>query len=146
MTGTGPGERQYRLIGWLELEREATWFYPFVQARVPDVDDLARASAAAHVTTRDRLLARITDDTTVARPTYDVGPLDSADDARAAAQSLEQRIQAACVAVVQASLTQDRSFAIRGLRAAAVAELRWGGTARAFPGLAESDRPTSTGS
>ncbi len=138
MSDAAPQERQARLIGWLELEREATWFYPFVQARVPEVDDLARASAAAHVATRDRLLARIADDTTVARPSYDVGPLDSADDARAAAQSLEQRIQAACVAVVRASLTQDRSFAIRGLRGAAVAEMRWGGTARAFPGLASS--------
>ncbi len=138
MSDAAPQERQARLIGWLELEREATWFYPFVQARVPEVDDLARASAAAHVATRDRLLARIADDTTVARPSYDVGPLDSADDARAAAQSLEQRIQAACVAVVRASLTQDRSFAIRGVRGAAVAEMRWGGTARAFPGLASS--------
>ena len=138
MSDAAPQERQARLIGWLELEREATWFYPFVQARVPEVDDLARASAAAHVATRDRLLARIADDTTVARPSYDVGPLDSADDARAAAQSLEQRIKAACVAVVRASLTQDRSFAIRGVRGAAVAEMRWGGTARAFPGLASS--------
>lgn len=138
MSDAAPQERQARLIGWLELEREATWFYPFVQARVPEVDDLARASAAAHVATRDRLLARIANDTTVARPSYDVGPLDSADDARAAAQSLEQRIQAACVAVVRASLTQDRSFAIRGVRGAAVAEMRWGGTARAFPGLASS--------
>ena len=138
MSDAAPQERQARLISWLELEREATWFYPFVQARVPEVDDLARASAAAHVATRDRLLARIADDTTVARPSYDVGPLDSADDARAAAQSLEQRIQAACVAVVRASLTQDRSFAIRGVRGAAVAEMRWGGTARAFPGLASS--------
>lgn len=138
MSDAAPQDRQARLIDWLELEREATWFYPFVQARVPEVDDLARASAAAHVATRDRLLARIADDTTVARPSYDVGPLDSADDARAAAQSLEQRIQAACVAVVRASLTQDRSFAIRGVRGAAVAEMRWGGTARAFPGLASS--------
>ncbi|MGJ9422747.1 DUF4439 domain-containing protein [Aeromicrobium sp. CF3.5] len=145
MTGTEPQGRQRRLIDWLELEREATWFYPFVQARVPDVDDLARASAAAHVATRDGLLARIARDTTVARPSYDVGPLDSADDARAAARSLEQRIQAACVAVVGASLTQDRSFAIRGLRTAAVAELRWGGEARAFPGLAAADRPRSAG-
>lgn len=136
MNDEEPQGRQARLIDWLELEREATWFYPLVQARVPVVDNLARASAATHVATRDGLLARIADDTTVARPSYDVGPLESADDARTAAQSLERRIQAACMAVVEASLTQDRSFAIRGLRAAAVAELRWGGTARAFPGLA----------
>lgn len=136
MNDESPSGRQARLVDWLELEREATWFYPFVQARVPDVEDLARASAAAHVATRDGLLARIADDTTVARAGYDVGPLESADDARTAAQSLERRIQAACMAVVEASLTQDRSFAIRGLRAAAVAEMRWGATAQAFPGLA----------
>ena len=136
MTEAEARDRDARLTDWLQLEREAVWFYPFVQARIRSVDDLAQASAAAHVATRDGLLARIADDTTVARPTYDVGPLESADDARAAAQALEQRIQAACVAVVEASLTQDRSFAIRGLRAAAVAELRWGGTAQAFPGLA----------
>lgn len=136
MNDDDPQDRQARLIGWLELEREATWFYPFVQARVPEVEDLARVSGAAHVATRDGLLARISDDTTVARPTYDVGPLASADDARAASQSLEQRIQAACLAVVKASLTQDRSFAIDGLRTAARAEIGWGSPARAFPGLA----------
>lgn len=138
MNDDDPQGRQGRLIDWLKLEREAVWFYPFVQARVPDVNDLARASAAAHVATRDGLLARIARDTTVARPSYDVGPLDSADAARAAARSLEQRIQAACVAVVEASLTQDRSFAVRGLRTAAVAEIRWDGTASAFPGLVGS--------
>lgn len=136
MNEEAPQGRQARLLDWLELEREATWFYPFVQARVTDVEDLARAFAAVHVATRDGLLARIADDTTVARPRYEVGPLESADDARAAAQSLERRIQAACMAVVEASLTQDRSFAVRGLREAAVAEVRWGGAARAFPGLA----------
>ena len=97
-------DRQERLVAWLELEREAAWLYPFLGARVPRLADAARAEAAAHRSSRDRLLARIEDDPTTARATYAVGPIDTVDTAQAAARDLEQRIQAACVGVVEASV------------------------------------------
>ena len=38
-----PVDRQEALVGWLELEREAAWLYPFLGARQPELADAARA-------------------------------------------------------------------------------------------------------
>ena len=130
-----PVDRQEALVGWLELEREAAWLYPFLGARQPELADAARASAAAHRASRDRLLAHIERDPTTARATYPVGPVDSVEAARTAARDLERRIQAACIVLVAASTGNARTLGVTGVRTAAVAEVRWGGTARAFPGL-----------
>ncbi|MGA8851714.1 MAG: DUF4439 domain-containing protein [Aeromicrobium sp.] len=129
--------RNAALIAWLALEREAVWFYPFVGARVPDVADRARSAARAHAVTRDRLLGSVVDDTTTVQPSYDVGTIDTEANASSAARRLEQRIQAACLAVVAASTGDDREVAVSGLRTAATDELGWSGRARAFPGMAD---------
>lgn len=134
MSATGPDAATLR---WLALEREATWFYPYLGARVPGLADRARTAARAHVTVRDDLLDRVSDDTTTVQPSYDVGPIESAATASAAARDLESRIQAACLALVAASAADDRALGVQGLRRAAVAELRWSGTPRAFPGMAD---------
>lgn len=120
---------------WLALEREAVWFYPYAGARVPGVAVEARRAAAAHTLVRDRLLALVDDDTTTLQPSYNVGALDSVASASTAARHLEQRIQAACLAVVAASSRDDREVAVTGLRRAALAEIGWSGQARAFPGM-----------
>lgn len=132
-----PGDRNTALLAWLALEREAVWFFPYVGARVAAVADQARAAARAHTIVRDRLLELVVDDTTTVQPSYDVGAIDSADRASAAARRLEQRIQSACLAVVAASTGADRELGVTGLRTAALAELAWSGKPRAFPGLAD---------
>lgn len=129
-------DRSAALIAWLALEREAAWFYPYAGARVPAVADRARSATRAHALTRDRLLGLVTDDTTPVQPSYDVGTIDTTTNASTAARRLEQRIQAACLAVVGASTGDGREFGITGLRKAAKAELGWSGKARAFPGMA----------
>lgn len=127
--------RDDALLTWLALEREAVWFYPYAGARVPAIADRARAAAADHALVRDRLLGLVEQDTTRVRPGYDVGELDSADAVSAAARDLEQRIQAACLGVVAAPAGEARQLGVRALRTAALAELDWSETARAYPGL-----------
>ena len=123
------------LIAWLALEREAVWFFPYAGARVPAVAERARSATRAHAIIRDRLLGVVADNTTTVQPSYDVGPIDTVSTASTAARGLEQRIQAACLAVVAGSTGDDRELGITGLRRAAKAELRWSGEARAFPGM-----------
>lgn len=128
-------DRNVALLGWLALEREAVWFYPYAGARVDEIADRARDSLTAHRTQRDALLGVVEDDSTRPAASYDVGPITTVAEAEAAAQSLERRIQAACLTLIRVSGRADRDDALTGVRRAAIAEITWGATPRAFPGL-----------
>ncbi|MCW2790110.1 MAG: hypothetical protein JWP56_2413 [Aeromicrobium sp.] len=125
--------------GWLALEHEAVWLYPVIGARFDALAERARGSHAAHRSTRDRLLARLHAldvEPEAARLTYDVTALRTAKQAVRAARRVERGIAAACIALVGESADEDtRTYAITGLRRAALADRTWGGPPRAFPGL-----------
>ncbi|MET0953895.1 MAG: DUF4439 domain-containing protein [Aeromicrobium sp.] len=123
---------------WLALEHEAVWLHPVLGARFDALRDRATASFTAHRATRDTLLQRLRTagaDPVRAELVYDVGPLATAAEAVAAAQALEAKIAAACLALVRDTEDDDRGDAIRSLTKAALAELTWDGAAQAFPGL-----------
>jgi len=126
------------LQAWLALEHEAVWLYPVVGARRDDLVDRATASFEAHRDTRDALVTRLRALDVVpvtAALAYTVGPLSTTADARTAAQSLESRIAAACLALVGLAEDALRRYAVSNLTKAAVAEQTWGAEPRAFPGL-----------
>lgn len=123
---------------WLALEHEAVWLYPVIGARFGALTKLARTSFEAHRDTRDDLIVRL--QTLGVEPvgtelSYDVGPLTTPAEARAAARALESSICAACLALVGVSEDTMRTYAIRGLTRGARAELTWGAQPQAFPGL-----------
>jgi len=129
-------DRTSALNAWLALEREAVWLYPLIGARVAATADTARASLSAHQRSRDRLLAELgTDNSTRARAAYEVPPLTNVEQAQDTARDLERRIQAACATAIGASAGSQRTLPLTGLRTAALAELTWGASPRAFPGL-----------
>jgi hypothetical protein len=126
------------LQGWLALEHEAVWFYPVAGARRDDLVDRARTSFTTHRATRDNLLVRLRGLGAVPVPaalTYDVGPLTTSDEARAAAQSLEQRIAAACLTLAGEAEDDAREHAVTHVTRAALAQQTWGAGPQAFPGL-----------
>lgn len=125
--------------GWLALEHEAVWLYPVIGARFDGLADRARESDEAHRGERDRLLARLHDlgiEPVAAKLTYDIRRMRNAEQAQRAARRLERSIAATCLTLVGESTEDDgQTYAIRGLRRAALADLTWGGRPRAFPGL-----------
>jgi len=126
------------LQAWLALEHEAVWLYGVIGGRVGALTKPARTSYDAHRAARDRLLAVVDD--TGGRPAapalgYGDGLIDDRGEARQAAQDVEQRIAAACVALLGAAGRDSRELAVSGLRRAALAALDWGAPPRAFPGL-----------
>lgn len=126
------------LQAWLAFEHEAVWFYPVVGARLEGLRGRSSSSFEAHRDIRDELLGRLEDldvEPVVAALAYDVGPITTAAEARAAAQALESRIGAACLALVGIVDGETRRFAVAGLTEAAVAQLTWGAEPSAFPGL-----------
>lgn len=123
---------------WLALEHEAIWLLPIAGARFDELNDLGHRTQDAHLNTRDDLLERI--HRTGANPVatalaYDVGPLTTIAEAQAAVRDVESRIAAACLTLVGQVSGDDRTFATKSLRRAALAELAWGGEPTAFPGL-----------
>lgn len=123
---------------WLALEHEAVWLYPVLGARFEAVRERATSSFTAHRDTRDDLLARLRahgDEPVVAALTYDSGPLTSADEARAAARTLETAISAATLTLAGATEGAARTYAVTALTTSALAELSWGADLQAFPGL-----------
>jgi hypothetical protein len=126
------------LQAWLALEHEAVWLYPVVGARLDSLRERASSSFAAHRDVRDDLVTRLRGlgaEPVTAALGYQVGALASADEARAAARSLEGRLAAAVLALVGVAEGDLRTRAVDGLRTTALAELTWGSEARAFPGL-----------
>lgn len=123
---------------WLALEHEAIWLLPIAGARFDELNDLGHRTQDAHLIVRDDLLRRIHRlgaDPVATALAYDVGPLESVAQAREAVRELESRIAAACLALVGEVSGDDRTFATKSLRRAALAELAWGGEPKAFPGL-----------
>lgn len=123
---------------WLALEHEAIWVLALVGARFPALEEAAQDALPAHETTRDRLADAVTDlgGTPVAtQPSYDVTDPRDASAARALVRDVEARIAAACVRLVGPTSDRARDRAVRGLRAAALAQVRWGGDPEPFPGL-----------
>nr|MCW2728857.1 hypothetical protein [Aeromicrobium sp.] len=126
------------LQAWLLLEHEAVWLFPVIGARRDDLVDPATVSFEAHRDTRDGLLARLQQlgvEPSAAELTYATGPLTTTAEARAAAQSLEARITAACLTLVGEAEGDLREHAVRNVRKAALAEQTWGAEPMAFPGL-----------
>jgi hypothetical protein len=124
---------------WLALEHEAVWLYPVIGARFAALADRARTSYGKHHEARDRLLARLHQmDVEPVSPalTYDVGRLRTKARAIAAARQIEREIAAACLTLAGDTTGELRSYAMAGLRRAALAEITWGGKPDAFPGLA----------
>ncbi|SKB03358.1 DUF4439 domain-containing protein [Aeromicrobium choanae] len=123
---------------WLALEHEAIWTLGLVGARVPALADAAEDALATHSTTRDRLsdaVRKLGGSPVATQPSYDVAEPTNAATGRTLVRDVESRIAAACVRLVAATTDQARDRAVRGLRAAAVAEVRWGGEPDPFPGL-----------
>jgi hypothetical protein len=126
------------LQAWLALEHEAVWLCPVVGARSKTLFDRATASYKAHRDVRDELSARLR--SLGARPvagalSYDVGPLTTPEECRAAVQSLEVRIAAACLTLAGDSEHDLRRYAVTNVRRAALSEQAWGAGPQAFPGL-----------
>ena len=123
---------------WLALEHEAVWLYPVIGARFTAVAGHARTSYDKHRDVRDRLLFRLHQmDVEPVSPalSYDVGRLRTRARALAAARQIEGDIAAACLTLAGDSTDGLRTFAIAGLRRAALAQIAWGGPPKAFPGL-----------
>jgi len=124
------------LQAWLALEHEAVWLYGVIGGRVSDLDDDAVRSWNHHRDVRDRLIGLLrAAGATPAAPSmgYEPTRIDSAGEARRAAQSIESRIAGACAAALASDL--DRARALTGLQTAARAGVQWGATPEAFPDL-----------
>ena len=123
---------------WLALEHEAVWFFAQAGGRFEPLTEAARTAYGAHVGAREVLLGRLHRagvEPVGTELAYAVGKLRTPAEARTFAQGLESRIAAACLALVGGFEGEDRQFATKALRRAALAELTWGGRASAFPGL-----------
>ncbi len=123
---------------WLTLEHEAIWLLPVVGSRFGELATLSRQTRDKHLLTRDDLLARLSDagaEPAATALAYEVGPLSSVAEARSAVRDVESRIAAACLVLVGEASGKARDHATTSVRQAALTELDWGGTARAFPGL-----------
>jgi hypothetical protein len=131
-----PLDRVEVLQAWLALEHEAVWLYGVIGGRIEDVSGAAHRAWNRHRNTRDRLIALIHSlGANPAAPAmgYEPTHLDSEDQARAAAQSVENRVAGACVRALASA--PDRHRAAAGLQTAATAAVQWGGKPEAFPGL-----------
>ncbi|MBC9224754.1 DUF4439 domain-containing protein [Aeromicrobium sp. 636] len=132
-------ETQLRLTErWLALEHEAIWVLGLVGARFPDLAGAARKDLAAHRTTRDRLggvVESLAGRPAGPRPSYAVTDPRDAAAARALVQDVESRIAATCVRLVAVTEDKARDRAVRGLRTAALGQVRWGAEPEPFPGL-----------
>jgi hypothetical protein len=114
------------------------WLYPVIGARFAGLTDRARESYDKHRDVRDRLLFRLHRLGVEPVPTdlsYDVARVRSKALALGTARRIEGDIAAACLRLAGDSTGDLRTYAIAGLRRAALAELAWGGRPDAFPGL-----------
>lgn len=124
---------------WLELEDEAVWTYPVIGARITALTSAVDSTLAAHTTVRSVLLARFDREgwSVPATPAgYDIGTVDTPAQAKTAAQSVENRITAAIVALVAVTKDEDRAYAVAALRRSAATAVTWGAAPTALPGLA----------
>lgn len=123
---------------WLALEYEAIWTYAVIGGRIPELYEPANDQFLAHQRRRDRLveeLADAADQLPAPELSYDLGALDTPDQARAVARSIEQRITAATGSLVSITTGEARREVIDAMRTAALSEMQWGAALRPFPGL-----------
>ena len=121
---------------WLAVEHEAVWLYGLIGGRVDEFSDAARTEWNRHRDTRDRLIAVIRSaggEPDGTRLAYPEAAVDSEDDARRAAQTIETKAEIAALACI--SDATHRPDVVAALRAAARAEASWGAKPTAFPGL-----------
>lgn len=127
-----------RLQSCLAIEHEAVWLYSYLGGRFAGLGAAARTSYNRHRRLRDELLALLHGSRAsnpVPAADYALGTGTTAARASARARSLEARSASAWLSLIGVSEGSDRLLALEQLRAAAVAELDWGGKATAFPGL-----------
>lgn len=123
---------------WLELEMEAVWLYPVIAARFDALRSAATAAYEAHSDLRDALVSVLADaDIEPPGPlvSYEVGELDSLEDAQDVAARLEQRLCASIAALTGEVDGEERERVVRELRATAVRAAAWGASPEPFPGL-----------
>lgn len=129
-------DRVTLLQAWLALEHEAVWLYGVIGGRVSDLDEPAAKSWNHHRDVRDRLISLLSSvgaDPVAPSMGYEPTRIDSAGEARRAAQSVEGRVANACAGALASDL--DRARALTGLQTAARAAVLWGAKPEAFPGL-----------
>jgi len=121
---------------WLAVEHEAVWLYGLIGGRVEDLRDAAKTAWNRHRDTRDRLASQIHAagaDPAGPQLGYQGVAVNSAADARRAAQTIEAKVEIAALACI--SDTAHRPEVVAALRAAARAAASWGAKPTAFPGL-----------
>ncbi|WP_198663520.1 ferritin-like domain-containing protein [Jiangella endophytica] len=121
-------------------EHACVYGYGVVGAHLPGDAETARDALATHRTRRDELTALIVaagSAPVAAEPGYALpSPVTDAASARALGVLLEERLGALYADVVGAATTPElRAFAVRGVVAATVQAIAWGGAPTAFPGL-----------
>jgi hypothetical protein len=121
-------------------EHACVYGYGVAGAHLPDGAESAHAALAAHRARRDALTALIRSegaDPVAAEPGYALpSPVTNEASAAALAVLLEERLGALYADLVGAATSPElREFAVRGVVAATVQALAWGGSAAAFPGL-----------
>lgn len=126
------------LNAWLALEHEAVWLYPVIGARFPDLRSRATRSFEAHRDVRDALLSRLQRlgvDPVSTQLSYRLGQMKTDKLAGRTAQNIESRISAACLQLAGEAESRTRTYAIKHVKRAALAEQTWGAAPSAFPGL-----------
>ena len=123
-------------------EHAAVWGYAVVGAHLRAAAlDSARAALTAHLSRRDRLVARVRDlggAPVAAEPAYALPhPVRSASDAEVLATDLEEKVAAVWADVVAATSGADRTAAVAALSDAAVRGALWRGGSVPFPGMPE---------
>ena len=122
----------------LALEHEAIWTYGYIGARVPSVAKRAHTSYESHRRIRDTLIAMLHDSQSIVpgpESDYALVPVRKSAQAKGIARRVENRHEAAYLALVGSTEGTDRQYALAMLRKAALASLDWGGEPEAFPGL-----------
>jgi hypothetical protein len=121
-------------------EHACVYGYGVVGAHLPDGGEAAHAALTAHRQRRDALIGLIIAaeaDPVAAEPGYALpSPVTDETSARALAVLLEERLGGLYADLVGAAPSPElREFGVRGVVAAAVQSLAWGGSPTAFPGL-----------
>lgn len=130
------------LIG--ELQRltaavqRAIWAYPIIAARIESRQGSARDALARHRKVLAQLKKELTGLEALVPPaeaSYDIGAIDTADQADLAAQSIETSAMDSALRVVGASNGRVRNWAIDAMGDFATQVVYWHGKPESMPGL-----------
>ncbi|KQY59544.1 hypothetical protein ASD11_08275 [Aeromicrobium sp. Root495] len=131
-------EQLAALRAWLALEHEAVWTYGLLGARFTSLTAQAREAWTDHRRTRDALALRVRaagGSPVRALGAYGVERPKDERAARSLAVDVEERISAACVALVGVGDAAGRRLALTALRSTALRAVDWGAAPDGFPGL-----------